>query len=449
MSRSFTGRSFRGWTNVFGFTFRQNASKGYKAVTILVAMLIMGGLILAITLTAKPEEEQQASGLSPVKTLYVLDETGQEPVDFQQAAHNTGAIDLINIEFISKPGTGREELIKEAAAHSSETIALIISENSSGYRMEAAVPDNSGISEQQAQQLLDSLAAIYRTKLLVESGMSQEQLNLILTPTFVQISDIGGSMLAADMIKTLAPLVFGFMLYFMLLIYGQTVSKSVSIEKTSRLIETLLTSVHPNSLISGKILAAASLAIIQFASWIAAVFAGLYGGNAIAKSIYPEYENTVVAMLGILRDNIGQTALTAQSVLVALLFFFTGFLFYCVLAALAGSLVSKPEDVASTQVIFVMPIIISWLITFLATLSENNTVIEVSKYIPFTSPFLVPVHLLTGAAGLGEGILTLFILIVFTVLLIILSARIYKGLVLYMGQKLSLKTIGNVLKGNG
>jgi len=107
------------------------------------------------------------------------------------------------------------------------------------------------------------------------------------------------------------------------------------------------------------------------------------------------------------------------------------------------------EDVASTQVIFVMPIIISWLITFLATLSENNTVIEVSKYIPFTSPFLVPVHLLTGAAGLGEGILTLFILIVFTVLLIILSARIYKGLVLYMGQKLSLKTIGNVLKGNG
>ena len=136
MSRSFTGRSFRGWTNVFGFTFRQNASKGYKAVTILVAMLIMGGLILAITLTAKPEDEQQASGLSPVKTLYVLDETGQEPVDFQQAAHNTGAIDLINIEFISKPGTGREELIKEAAAHSSETIALIISENSSdiGWR---------------------------------------------------------------------------------------------------------------------------------------------------------------------------------------------------------------------------------------------------------------------------------------------------------------------------
>jgi ABC-2 type transport system permease protein len=74
--------------------------------------------------------------------------------------------------------------------------------------------------------------------------------------------------------------------------------------------------------------------------------------------------------------------------------------------------------------------------------------LTIVRYLPFTAPFSVPVDLITGTIGLAEGIVVMALLLVFSVLTIMLAARIYKGLVLYTGQKLSFKMIGNVLKTN-
>jgi len=231
----------------------------------------------------------------------------------------------------------------------------------------------------------------------------------------------------------------------MLILYGQTISKSVSTEKTSKLVETLLTSVHPYALITGKILAVTSMALIQFLTWIVAVFAGLYGGNAIAHSLYPSYHNSVIAVINFLKDNIGETALSAPAVILTILFFFVGFLFYSVMAGVAGCMVSKPEDVASTQALFQFPIIISWLIVYFAPLSGHEDILNIARYIPFTAPFSVPAELLTGVTGPVEGLISFAVLLVFTLLFVMLSGKIYKGLILYSGEKVSFKMIGKVL----
>jgi ABC-2 type transport system permease protein len=266
-------------------------------------------------------------------------------------------------------------------------------------------------------------------------------------PVVTSFSDIGESTsMIAMVIKLVAPMLFGLMLYFMLLLHGQTISKSVSTEKTSRLVETLLTSVHPYALITGKVLAITSMAILQFVTWVVAAFVGLYGGNAIAHALYPEYENTVVTIINFVKDNIGETALTLPAVILAVIFFCVGFLFYCVIAGLAGCMVSRPEDVASTQSIFQFPVIISWLVCYFSSLVGNEGILAVARYIPFTAPFCVPVDLITGTIGLTQGIISLVVLSIFTVLIIMLSAKIYKGLILYTGEKISFKMIGNVLK---
>jgi ABC-type Na+ efflux pump permease subunit len=210
--------------------------------------------------------------------------------------------------------------------------------------------------------------------------------------------------------------------------------------------ETLLTSVHPYALIAGKVLAITTMALLQFVTWIIAGFVGLYGGNAIAHAIYPDYQNTVVTVINFLKDNIGKTALTPPAVIMAIVFFCVGFLFYGVFAGLTGCMVSKPEDVASTQMVFQFPIIISWLVVYLAPITKNMQLLKVARFIPFTAPFGVPADLLTGTIGLGEGIIALLILLIFTLLFIMLCGRLYKGLILYTGQKVSFKMIGNVLK---
>jgi ABC-type Na+ efflux pump permease subunit len=111
-------------------------------------------------------------------------------------------------------------------------------------------------------------------------------------------------------------------------------------------------------------------------------------------------------------------------------------------------MVTKPEDVASTQAVFQIPVIISWLVCYIAPMTRINGLLTTVRYIPFTAPFSVPADLITGTIGLLEGMISLALLLVFSLLTIMLAARIYKGLVLYNGQKLSFKMIGNVLKTN-
>lgn len=441
--------NFRGWKSVYAFTFRQ-ATKGvgFKLVTALITVLIFLSFVLFNVLVAKPEKDNTLDP-SPIKKVYVLDNSGLKPADYKAIISQLQGKQFRYIEFEAAAGQSRDEVIKAAAESSSESIAVIIMPKGSGYELQAIIPVGSKITKEQAEALLKPMSSGFESNKLMQAGLSVEQLKSVLKPTVTSFSNIGESTSEiAHLIKILAPMIFGFMLYMMLLMFGQIISKSISTEKTSKLMEVLLTSVHPYALITGKVLAITSMALIQFIIWIAAGAAGLFGGNAIAHEIYPQYENSAVTIINFLKDNIGQTALTLPAVVLAVIFFCVGFLFYCVIAALAGCMVSKPEDVASTQALFVFPIIISWLVSYFAPIMESKGLQAAVRYIPFTSPFSVPVDLITGTIGPAAGIITLILLLIFTLFTIILSGRIYKGLVLYTGQKFNLKVIGNILKAN-
>lgn len=440
--------NFRGWNTVFNFTFRQAArGVGFKLVTTLITLVIIGVCIVVNIIAAKPDDN--AVEVSPVKTVFVLDNSGLQPTDYKTIVPELSGEQFKNIEFQTITGQSRDEAISTAAADSSLSIAVIITKNDTGYEIEAVVPDGSAITKNQAQALLGPIQTGFETSKLMQSGLTVDQLTTVMKPVVTSYSDIGeDNSVVTTIIKIVAPMLFGLILYMMLILYGQNISKSVSTEKTSKLMETLLTSIHPYALITGKILAITSMAVLQFVTWIIALVVGLYGGNAVAHAMYPEYQSTVITAINFLKENIGQTAMSLPAVILAVIVFCIGFLFYCVLAGLTGCLVSKPEDVASTQTIFVFPVLISWLFCYLTPITGNEALMTVLRQIPFTIPFSVPVDLITGTIGLLQGIVSLVILSVFSLLFIMLSARIYKGLILYNGQKVSLKMVGNVLKAN-
>jgi ABC-2 type transport system permease protein len=441
--------NFRGWTSVYAFTFRQATNGvGFKLVTTLIAVLILGAFVAMNVLVAKPDKDNKNEP-SPIKTVYVLDNSELHPTNYKESISQLEGKQFQHIEFVTVTEQSSDEVIKTAASNSFETIAVIITKNDAGYELKAVIPENSKIKKNQAEALLDPMSSGFESNKLMQVGLSVEQLMSVLKPVVVSFSQIGeNTSQITKIIKVVTPMVFSFMLYFMLMLYGQTISKSVSTEKTSKLMEVLLTSVHPYALIAGKVLAITSIALGQFITWIVAAFAGLYGGNAVANVIYPQYENSTITIINFLKDNIGETALTLPAVVLAVIFFCLGFLFYCVIAAVIGCMASKPEDVASTQAIFQIPIIISWLICYLAPIIGKVGLLTAVRYIPFTAPFSVPVDLITGTIGLVEGMIATALLLVFSLSTIMLAARIYKGLVLYNGQELSFKMIGNVLKNN-
>ena len=107
---------------------------------------------------------------------------------------------------------------------------------------------------------------------------------------------------------------------------------------------------------------------------------------------------------------------------------------------------TRPEEASSVQSVFTLPIVISWLVCYMGVLLEKENVMVIARNIPFTIPFCIPVELLTGTVGIVQGIISTVILLVFSLLFIMLSARIYRGLVLYNGQKMSFKMIASVIR---
>lgn len=447
--------NFRGWATVFSFTFRQSTKKSFKVITALIAVLIIGLIILLNVIAAKPDKEDDPHGVGQVDTnevstiskVLILDKSGLAPTDYKALNPNLSNQYFGQIEFVNTELSTRDALLDNAIKDSDSTIAIMISNKDNTFEIEALIPHNSAVITSDVDNLLAQMSSSFEGNKTMQANLSNEELSAVFTPVITTYTEFGeSSSIVAMVVKLIAPMIFSFMMYFMLLFYGQVVSKSVSTEKTSKLMETLLTSIHPYAMITGKVLAATALALLQFVIWILSGIVGLYAGNAIAHQVYPSYESSVITFINFIKDNIGETGMTLPAVLLAVLFFGIGFMFYCVLAALTGSMVSKPEDVASTQGLFQLPVIISWLICYFAPLAGNYKLMSVARYIPFTAPFCVPSDIITGTIGLGEGLLSLLVLSLFSLVVIILSAKIYKGLVLYTGQKVEIKLLGKMLK---
>jgi ABC-type Na+ efflux pump permease subunit len=437
--------NFRKWTDVYKFTLQQIfKKKGFRLITVLVALGIIITVVILNILSAKPEKELEPSSIEKV---YVLDESGLIETDYSTYLQAIDDLRFKHINFESVSNLSRQQAIEKYTENSENSLLVIVSANDEGFEMEGILLKGSSVSEKNADSLLMVMTDAFNINKVMQAGLNQDKLAMVMTPIVTLYSEVGeDTNFVAMMLKAVAPMLFSLLLYFMLLIHGLTISREVSTEKTSKLVETLITRVHPYALITGKVLAVSSAAVIQVLVWFLALIAGLFGGNAIAGSIYPEYENSVIAIIQMLRESLSETAFSIPALILAFIIFCVGFLFYCFLAGLSGSMVSKAEDAASVQGMFQMPIIVSWLTCYLAVIREKDNIIEVARYIPFTAPFSAPIDLILGRMGLINGLISAIILILFSIVVIVLSAKIYKGLILYSGQKVNLKTIINALK---
>jgi ABC-2 type transport system permease protein len=438
--------NFRKWTDVYKFTLHQALKKkGFQVVTILVALGIIALVTLLSVLAAKPEKDIEPS---PIEKVFVLDESGFTETDYSTYLQTIDDLRFKHIDFESVLNLSRKQAIEKYKENSENSLVVIVSADDAGFEMEGILLEKSSISEREARNLLEAMTEAFNTNKIMHVGLTQEKLATIMTPVVTLYSEVGeDTSFVTIILKTTLPMVFGLVLYFMLLIHGLTISREVSTEKTSKLVETLITKVHPYALITGKVLAVSSAAVFQVLVWALALVIGLFGGNVIARSIHPVYQDSVLTIIQMLREGLGETAFSIPAIILAFIIFCVGFLFYCFQAGLAGSMVSKSEDAASTQNLFQFPIIISWLTCYLAVAMEKENVLAVVRYIPFTAPFSAPIDLILGEMGLVNGLISALILIVFSIGTIMLSAKIYKGLILYTGQKVTLKTIINTLKG--
>ena len=224
--------------------------------------------------------------------------------------------------------------------------------------------------------------------------------------------------------------VLSFAIYFIVLMYGNTIASNVAREKDTRAMELLITSTRPTQLILGKVTAVIGVSLLQV---LCIVVFGLIGFN-IAKGDYPE----VVLM-------VFESSLTLDAIFVAIFFSLFGFFLYTFIYASLGSLVSRIEDLASG----VMPITFLAMIgLFLAMFSINDVdgiMNRIASIVPFTSFIAMPSRYLLTVVSPFDMALAMGLLVVTTVLFAYLSIRSYRWGTLHYGNRVGFfKALRNI-----
>jgi ABC-2 type transport system permease protein len=134
-------------------------------------------------------------------------------------------------------------------------------------------------------------------------------------------------------------------------------------------------------------------------------------------------------------NNVSIKSLMGSGALIIVAFMLVGLFLYAVLSALCGSLVSKPEDTAKAiQPVMYLSMIGYMLGLILGTSDPTNVIIKVTSYIPFLSSYSMPLRLASNTTSLTSAFVSLGILVLFTVLLTIFSAQLYKSNVLVYSE---------------
>ena len=410
--------AFSGWRTVFRFTWVQSlkTTKIKRATILLGAVLFVGAMILNIALSL-------SQGPSPIQNLYWVNESDLTG-DFSELNRNAW---FSHVNIYEETAT-REELL-ERLAGTDYDVAVFLGLEDDVYHIEAVLPKGSRISRREAQALTEALRPLAEEYRLQKANVGEQIAAIAKVKGQVQIIEVGGAVKGAGELwmQILLPMIVGAALYAMIMLYGQTIAKTIIAEKTSKLMETLLTYIQPHALIAGKIGAMVSLALAQMGIWILCVLLGLWVGDLIGDILNPNYVNGMMEALRQLRQNGGLSALSPAGVILSLLALCLGFLLYSVIAGFLNSFASKPEDLSNTMGVFIAISIVSWLLAYVLpvyTLLQGGNVSGILNFIPFTAAFCLPADILVGRISMGGAIVALALMVLMTILFIFLAGKI-------------------------
>lgn len=221
------------------------------------------------------------------------------------------------------------------------------------------------------------------------------------------------------------------LLYIAVLMYGNLIATDVATEKSSRVMEILVSSVSPVTHMFAKILGIALLGLTQVAIFILVGFVMLQSRQS---------------EIGGILESFGLQNISTSLVLYGILFFLLGYLLYATLAAMLGSIVSRVEEVNQVIIPMTFLIVIAFLLSIFGMGVPDSTVVTIGSYIPFFTPMLMFVRIGLLDIAIWEVLLSVGIMIATIVLFAIIGAKVYRGGVLLYDKSTSFKDIKKALQ---
>ena len=299
-----------------------------------------------------------------------------------------------------------------------------------------------------------------REEKLISNGLDIKQIeNSRVNVSVAQESFEGQKSSKIDNILKLAfGVIAGYLLFMFIIIYGNMIMRSVIEEKTSRIIEVIISSVKPIQLMMGKIIGTSLAGVTQFAIWI--ILLGVLSTilsivfNIDLMSVQtPQQEVVKQAMDNpVLQDEITlalqsfQNLPLANLIIAFLLFFIGGYLLYSSLYAAVGAAVDNETDTQQFMLPILMPLILAVYVGVFTVIDDpHGTVSTIFSFVPFTSPVVMLMRIPFGVP-IWQQIVSLIILIGTFTSTVWFAAKIYRVGILMYGKKASYKELFKWLK---
>lgn len=229
-----------------------------------------------------------------------------------------------------------------------------------------------------------------------------------------------GTAAQADAAKIIAYVLL-LLLYILIMVNSQLIMSSVAEEKTSRIAELLVASVNPRSLLAGKVLASATLAIAQMIIWVAIAYA--LGAQAAPPSgLAASGDNADFSLNGV----------SSADIAGFVLFFLVGFLQTSTLFAAVGSLINRTEDLGSLSGPLFLPVVAAFIIAISALAVPDSPAVVVTSFVPLIAPFVMFARIVVSSVPMWQVALSLAINIAAIVVIAVIGGRVYRvGMLLY------------------
>ncbi len=263
--------------------------------------------------------------------------------------------------------------------------------------------------------------------------------------------------------------VCGILIFFFVLFYGMQVMRGVMEEKTSRIVEVIISSVKPFQLMLGKIIGVALVGVTQFLLWVilSFVLSTFVTSTLLSKQIQDTdklnevkeqvfKQGSSVDMKEVKKDMYGKNKEVAKLInefnkkdIIAILvcfflYFIGGYLLYSAMFAAIGSAVDSETDSQQFMVVAMVPLMIAYFGAYATMVNPEGSIGKILSFVPFTSPIVMMVRMPQGVP-MWEIAVSLLILIASFVGMVWLAARIYRTGILMYGKKVTWRELGKWL----
>lgn len=342
-----------------------------------------------------------------------------------------GSLDALNgMELGYEVQTTNEALtfdnIKEKIDNEEIDEAIIVEQNAGTYKLRYIVKDMTMMTGM-PEDFMDAINTIYTNLQISKLDLTEEELQS-LTPNFeysieqTEEQKVSGNVLAMMMLS----IVLFYAIYFC----AYQVSSSITTEKTSKIMETLVTSTSPRTIVLGKTIGIGLVGLIQVCVFVAVAL--------ISAKLFLEP--------GMLESVLDMSQMTPYLAIITIIYFILGYFTYALLYALTGSTVGKPEDIQSANTPVAILAVIGFYLSYFTMMNPTSDLNTFAALFPISSPFCMPFRIMMGIASGTEVAISIAILAVTILIIAKVAIKIYSNAILNYGTKMSFKDMVKVYR---